>query len=363
MNRYLLINAGCGTCSTIGEQVQEQAGDGLVVRSLAELEIQQYLNTALPQGWEWEPMVLEVSDGGKDIKVYSGVYMRLRLIQVLGIFKACRVASVVYKSVNPVIPAPERRTFLRYSGGLMAGMAVLGLKPLRTAAHTVFETPNGNISSRQLTGDELTAAVEEATTSTHYGRFLSSMTGREYSENRSEASAILIEMDGSDPVLAVTIPYSSSDANRPAQAKYLRYGSTIDLAVGIANTQDSTSPSIRVFEVESDQVRHTLTMKIQDGQLVREPVGQSATSIERVDLPSIDDFSPHLTKCQVCMGICRAIHWAQCGSVSLVACWLICLTLPPACVWMCPILVGAICNGAFGGKKCKAVCKHFKYCP
>lgn len=147
------------------------------------------------------------------------------------------------------------------------------------------------------------------------------------------------------------------------QAKYLRHGSTTDLAVGIANTMNPQNPNVNVYEVRSDQVRHPLTMKIQDGELVREPVGQSAASIERVDLPAIDEFSSDLTRCQICMGVCRFIHWAQCGSVALVACWLICLTMPPACAVICPVLIGAICNGAFGGKKCRAVCRHFNYCP
>ncbi|MDE0077488.1 MAG: hypothetical protein OXO50_08215 [Caldilineaceae bacterium] len=362
MNRYLLFDAGCGACSGIAGQVQEEVDNILAVRSLVESEIQQHLNSTLP-GWKWEPMVLEVSDDGKDIKIYAGVLMRLRLIQLLGISKAWRVATIMYRSTHVLVSLQERRRFLRYGSGVVAGLAVLGLKPVQSQLKHVLVTPNDTLTARQLTGSELDEAITEATTSPNYSKFLSSLEGRGYFEDRSQASAILVESTQNDSVLAVSLPFTGPDSNRPAQAKYLRNGSNVYLAAGIANTTDAQNPSVNVYELQSDRVRHTLTMRMEDGSLVREPVGQSTSITEPLGLPTIDEFSPDLTRCQICMGVCRIIHWAQCGSVALVACWLICLTFPPACAFICPVLIGAICNGAFGGTKCRAVCRHFNYCP
>ncbi len=359
---YLLYDAGCGACSGIAGQIQEEVNNVLTVRSLAEKEIQQNLNSALP-GWKWEPMVMEVSGNGKDIKVYAGVLMRLRLVQLLGIHKAWRVATIMYRSTHILVSFQERRRFLRYGSGVVAGLAVLGLKPVQNQFNYVLETPNSTLTARQLTSNELNDAITEATTSANYGKFQSSLESRGYSEQRSQASAILVESTTNDSVLAVSLPFSGSDSNRPAQAKFLRHGSSVSLAVGIANTTNAQRPSVNVYELKSDRVRHTLTMRMDGGSLVREPVGQSTSMVDSLGLPTIDEFSPDLTNCQICMGVCRIIHWAQCGSVSLVACWLICLTFPPACAFICPVLVGAICNGAFGGKKCRAVCRHFNYCP
>ena len=49
---------------------------------------------------------MEVSDT-KEVRVYTGVYMRLRLIQLLGISKAARVASIVYQSIQTLVPVPD----------------------------------------------------------------------------------------------------------------------------------------------------------------------------------------------------------------------------------------------------------------
>jgi hypothetical protein len=153
-----LFNSGCGSCSGIAGQIEEETGGFLVTRSLAELEIQHLLNEALPD-WKWEPLLMEVSDT-KDVRVYTGVYMRLRLIQLLGISKAARVASIVYQSLQPLVPVQERRIFLRYSGGLLAGLAVLGLKPMRATAQIILENSDSGstISGRHLSGSELQTA-------------------------------------------------------------------------------------------------------------------------------------------------------------------------------------------------------------
>ena len=163
MYHYLLADLGCGTCSSISNRIREEVGDTIIVRGLAEMEIQQYLKKALPE-WKREPMLMEVSEDGENIQVYTGVLMRLRLIQILGITTAWRVVSLVYQSVRPVISISERRTFLKYSGGVAAGLAVLGLRPLQTQAKLVLENTDTNerATVTELTGADLENAVVES---------------------------------------------------------------------------------------------------------------------------------------------------------------------------------------------------------
>jgi len=161
MSNYLLFNGSCGTCSQIAKQVEEEVDGILKVRSLAEVEIQTILNSARPD-WKWEPMVLEISDDGENIQVYSGVMMRLRLIQLLGISRSWQVASLVHRALQPVYPFQERRRFLKYTGSAVAGLAVIGLNPFKSGQVYAFETPDGVGNARELTGQERKNALDKA---------------------------------------------------------------------------------------------------------------------------------------------------------------------------------------------------------
>jgi len=93
------------------------------VRSLREPEVQARRNPARP-GWRWEPMLVEIE--GERVRVFTGLAVRWRLVQVLGPVRALRVAQAVARHGGPVLGVDwGRRDFLRRAGGALAGWFVL----------------------------------------------------------------------------------------------------------------------------------------------------------------------------------------------------------------------------------------------
>jgi hypothetical protein len=97
-------------------------------------EIQARLDRVRP-GWRWEPMLLEVER--ERVRVFAGLGMRARLVQVLGPVRALRVAQAVARHGGPVLGVDwGRRDFLRRATGALAGwIALRGLgRPVPAAA-------------------------------------------------------------------------------------------------------------------------------------------------------------------------------------------------------------------------------------
>ncbi len=135
-NYWLLYDSGCSVCAALAREVETRSGGRLGVRSLREPEIQALLDRVRP-GWRWEPMLLEIE--GERIRVFTGLTMRLRLVQILGPARALRVARVVARHGGPVLGVDwGRRDFLRRATGALAGwIALRGLGPnAETAAPT-----------------------------------------------------------------------------------------------------------------------------------------------------------------------------------------------------------------------------------
>lgn len=245
-----------------------------MARILAEVEIQEHLNAALPQGWKFEPMVLEVD--GKDIQIFAGVFMRLRLVQLLGIRRAWRVASLEYGSVRDLGVFNEgRRSFVRYDGSVLAGLTVLGLKPMRTVALLMLKSPDSTISARNLAGTELQGAITEAVGVGEYGIFREYLPSREHSEERGQATGIQIDESGFDPGLYVTLPYSNAQTGSVAQVKYIRNVSDVEVVVGVFHSANSMVESIGVHEVIDGRVVHTRTFEFRNGMDTIRETGNS----------------------------------------------------------------------------------------
>lgn len=128
MKSYLLFDSGCSTCSALAQEIAEEVGDRLAVRSLRDSDIQALLSQANPN-WHWEPCLLEVSD--EKVRVYTGIAMRTRLALRLGPRRTRRVMSLVYRyAVSSRSPAPsdmDRRQFLQQSGSLLGFAALISL--------------------------------------------------------------------------------------------------------------------------------------------------------------------------------------------------------------------------------------------
>ena len=358
MKRYLLFNSGCGACSGIAGQVEKETDGILVPRSLAELEIQQLLNDSLPD-WEWEPMLMEVSDS-KEVKVYTGVMMRLRLIQLLGISKAARVASIVHQSLQPLAPVQERRTFLRYSGSLLAGLAVLGLKPMRAAAQMTLENPDSGstISGRHLSGAELRSAVTEAVAVGDYGVLRQHLLSRGYSENQGQVTGIQVDETGFQPIVYVTIPYQTP-AGGAAQVKYTREGSDVEIVMGVFNGPGSTVSSIDVHEVISGRAVHTRTFNFSpDGTVSSTEVGDPPSDEEV--LSGAADFDVQFDRCAWCKKLCKGIRKIGCKKGAVFICAGLCATFTggvslAACILLCKLMVTTLCKRLSTGT-CDWIC-------
>ena len=90
--RWLLYDAGCSVCAALAREVEALSGGRLQVRSLRDPEVRALLDRAHP-GWRWEPMLIEIE--GERVRVFTGLSLRARLVQVLGPVRALRVAQVV----------------------------------------------------------------------------------------------------------------------------------------------------------------------------------------------------------------------------------------------------------------------------
>jgi hypothetical protein len=129
--RWLLYDAGCSICAALAREVEALSGGRLRVRSLREPEIQALLDRARP-GWQWEPMLVEIE--GEQVRVFAGLSLRARLVQVLGPVRALRVAQAVARMGGPVLGVDwGRRRLLRQSLAL-AGLALLRRIPGGTHA-------------------------------------------------------------------------------------------------------------------------------------------------------------------------------------------------------------------------------------
>jgi len=122
-------------------------GGRLGVRNLRDPEVQARLDRARP-GWRWAPMLVEME--GERVRIFAGLALRARLVQVLGPVRAVRVAQAVARLGGPGLGVDwGRRRLLRQSLAL-AGLALLrripaGPQPSGPVVSTapVLQAPEG----------------------------------------------------------------------------------------------------------------------------------------------------------------------------------------------------------------------------
>jgi predicted DCC family thiol-disulfide oxidoreductase YuxK len=129
--RWLLYDAGCSVCAALAREVEALSGGRLRVRSLREPEVQALLDRARP-GWQWEPMLVEIE--GEQVRVFAGLSLRARLVQVLGPVRAWRVAQAVARMGGPVLGVDWGRRRLLHQSLALAGLALLRRIPGGTHA-------------------------------------------------------------------------------------------------------------------------------------------------------------------------------------------------------------------------------------
>lgn len=135
MKRYLLFDSGCTTCSKIANRIEGVVEGHVEIRSLHDRSMQDLLKTA-DMDWQWRPTLLEVKN--EQVKIYQGIFLRLKLVSVLGLTKAISVFKLLVndkKYIRESDDEPtnkERREFLRFTSTSLAGLALfIGLPEIQ----------------------------------------------------------------------------------------------------------------------------------------------------------------------------------------------------------------------------------------
>ena len=90
MERYLLFDSDCGTCSRIAEAIAPETRGWLAIRSLTEPAIQNLLSKAKPN-WKWQPTLLEIKV--KQIRVFTGYSLLIRIFFGVGPLRSVRIVQ------------------------------------------------------------------------------------------------------------------------------------------------------------------------------------------------------------------------------------------------------------------------------
>lgn len=124
MERFLLFDSECALCTDLASAIEHESGGWLIARSLRNPDMRALLDQERP-GWRWEPTLLEVK--GDQVRVFTGLAMRARLLAGLGLKRSWRVAQLVSRAVMPSSIHLERRHFLQQAGMLLGGFVLLGV--------------------------------------------------------------------------------------------------------------------------------------------------------------------------------------------------------------------------------------------
>lgn len=188
LGRRLILgfDAGCTTCSGLAEEIEDQVGGSLEIRSLRDPQMEHWRERALGSDAPWAPTLVEV-DGG-DVRAWTGMRMGARLARRLGPAASWRVAKVLgamskgAEARPSSRPAITRSRFITGLGGMVAGMSVLsGTGPLAAAA-TADEHWLSKLSltsSKELSGREALSSWARFTRGRHLRGFFSSPAASE----------------------------------------------------------------------------------------------------------------------------------------------------------------------------------------
>jgi hypothetical protein len=140
---YLLFDASCAACSSTAQRVTELGRGRIVARSLQDPAIQARLDELHP-GWTVEPLLLEETSAGA--RVLSGMTMRRRIVQELGVRRGLEVWRLSREAgaVRASSPGMTRQRFLRRAAAAAGGAALTG--PAAAAAASAAGGRGGRVN-------------------------------------------------------------------------------------------------------------------------------------------------------------------------------------------------------------------------
>lgn len=122
MKCYLLFDSGCTRCSELAKQIEAETEGRLAIHSLRSRPIIDFLAANFPN-WSWQPTLLERH--GDDARIYTGLWMRLRLLRLLGPRRWLKVIYIVRRSGVSLVGTDVYRRRLLKAGTIVASSTVL----------------------------------------------------------------------------------------------------------------------------------------------------------------------------------------------------------------------------------------------
>lgn len=215
MKRYLLFDAGCLSCTTLAQSIEQESQGWLQARSLREPQMQEYMKQANHQPL-WEPTLVEVTDEG--VRVSTGWTLRRKLLLALGLQRMWRVLSLV-ENQHQNLSQPQRRQFFRLGGALLSGLALgLGWRGAAFAATStqgpLFEQTSLSASqARQLFGQHPLLLQAQA----HFGTLDWSAVTRFTHQQTQQISYGLMLVSGSGVPSLLMLAETESEASASSQ--------------------------------------------------------------------------------------------------------------------------------------------------
>lgn len=123
LERYLLFDAKCSSCTHLAERIEQASGGWLQARSLRDREMQAYVTRAGKQ-LPFEPTLVEVTE--KRVQIFTGLAFRRKMLLGLGPRRMWRTLLLVTNQQQPSASGPGRRQLLTWGSALVGGLA-LGL--------------------------------------------------------------------------------------------------------------------------------------------------------------------------------------------------------------------------------------------
>jgi len=97
--RYILFDSSCSLCTDVAADIEHASGGALTGESLYSRRAKGWLDTARP-GWKFEPTLVEVQD--EQVRAYTGMAMRARMLTILNPLQLLKIARVVQAAGVPL---------------------------------------------------------------------------------------------------------------------------------------------------------------------------------------------------------------------------------------------------------------------
>ena len=160
---FLLLDASCGPCSSVGRQIEEEGlldGSGVQLGSLHNTHLRSRVDAIRPDA-KWEPTL--IWNHGDSEAVYTGLRLAVELTARLGVRRAHRISQIVREATKEEIKDPSRRTFLVKLASAAAVVPLMGVgefvasQKVRAKEGEVQPSDRSPAAGETLPSEDLTA--------------------------------------------------------------------------------------------------------------------------------------------------------------------------------------------------------------